>query len=90
MKTLDIILICFFFLFIIGGVLLMQYARSEGSKCTIDPLTYYEIKTNDNCACYCSSQLYAGQNYKENFNQQYAKQDNVTLSLFNKTLGNLS
>lgn len=89
MKTLDIILICFFFLFIIFGVLLMQYARSQGSLCTQDPLTFYENKHKETCSCFCSGELYVGNNYAKEFTQYKTDENNINLSFFNKSLGDL-
>lgn len=45
------------------------YGKSEGNKCMSDPLTYYENKHKEFCSCFCSGQIYAGQNYIEIFKQ---------------------
>lgn len=89
MKTLEIILIGFFLLLMVFGFILARYSTSEGSKCVIDPLTYYETKHKDLCSCFCSGQLYAGQNYASQFKQYNTNKDNVNLSPFNETFRDL-
>ena len=90
MKTLEILLIGFFILLMLFGVILVRYSNSEGSLCTQNPLTYYENKNTELCSCFCSGKLYAGQNYINNFKQQYTNEDNLDLNLFNETPRNLS
>lgn len=85
MKTIEILLICFFILLMGFALVMVRYGNSEGSKCTNDPLTYYEKKSNDNCACFCSGQLYAGENYRNNLKQDYANENNIDFNFFNKS-----
>ena len=57
-KHLDIFLICFFILLVIGFIVALNYYKSEGNKCMNDPLSYSHNKLieanpdyNIECAC---------------------------------------
>ena len=90
MKTLDIILIGFFICLFLAGLILVKYAGTQGAECVQNPLTYFENKVDDYCSCFCSGDLYAGQNYINNLKQYNTNKNNLNLSSFNKTLGNSS
>jgi hypothetical protein len=42
-------------LFILIGIFIIIYLKKEGFSCALNPIRFYELKTN--ASCYCSDQI---------------------------------
>lgn len=68
-EILDIFLICFFIILIVGFVFAFKYYRSEGNQCISDPLSYAHnklIESNPQAITIkCSCDVFTGLGYQE-------------------------
>lgn len=75
MKKLDLILILFFFILIVGFIFALIFYKSEGSACMNDPLGFAEKKVpGDGSNVFCTCTQFQGLKqttyYSENVSNQ--------------------
>lgn len=72
MKLLDKILIAFFILLVVAGIIVYGYSKKDGNMCVSDPVSFIEEKTESYCFCNCfnpeilHSSYYYGNDYNQN------------------------